>query len=98
MRESSKPRNGCPHPASFVLGSNESRAVARGLLEERAAQREIMWCIVSFVGTGANESLPEPNFPSWDGRSDLWNGNAYRVIHAHDSSCDVCETKRARGG
>jgi hypothetical protein len=96
VRESSKPRDGWSHPASFVLGSNESRAAARNMLEERAAEDEIMWCIVSNVGAGANESLLEPNFHSWDGRSDVWNGNPCRVIHAHDGSCDVCETKRVR--
>jgi hypothetical protein len=73
----------------------KAAAAARSVLEERAAGQEIMWVICSDIGTDANKSLPEPNFHSWDGRSDVWDGNPCRVICAHDNSCEVCE--KARG-
>ena len=88
--------NSGPSPGDFPVGSAESRAAARNVLQLRERARRaanITWIITYGLG----DALPEPNFHTWDGHTDLWSGRG--AICAHDDQCAVCREgfKRYRG-
>ncbi|MGB6876116.1 MAG: hypothetical protein WBD87_08780 [Candidatus Acidiferrales bacterium] len=83
--------NSGPLPGEFPVGSAESRAAARAMLQRAEKALDFHWVAVICVGAGPEQALQEPNFHTWDGVSDLWQGNMYRVIYAHgENLCAVC--------
>jgi hypothetical protein len=89
MSESSKSRGGWPHPANFLLGSGESRAAARAVLEQRdkSTKRDQLVVIVEHIGS---ECYEEPRIGEWIPQSD---GSLSRVVIFHGEPDEETERR-----